>query len=61
VIHADEVVLQLKNPKSRLKPTEEDLKNQRQLLESAWKTSSKRESSFNMMISSTVAHAAALF
>jgi hypothetical protein len=30
-------------------------------LESAWKTSSKRESSFNLMISSVVAHAAALF
>jgi hypothetical protein len=30
-------------------------------LESAWKTSSKRESSFNMMISSTVAHVVALF
>jgi hypothetical protein len=35
--------------------------NQRQLLESARKTSSKRESTFNMMISSTVIHAAALF
>jgi hypothetical protein len=32
-----------------------------QLLESAQKTSSKRESSFNMMISSAMAHAAALF
>jgi hypothetical protein len=61
VIHADEAVLQLKNAKSRLEATEEDLKNQRQLLESAWKTSSKRENSFNMMISSAVAHAAALF
>jgi hypothetical protein len=30
-------------------------------LESAQKTSSKRESSFNMMISSAVTHAAALF
>jgi hypothetical protein len=30
-------------------------------LESAWKTSSKRENSFNMMISSAVAHAAVLF
>jgi hypothetical protein len=30
-------------------------------LESSWKTSFKRESSFNMMISSTVAHAVALF
>jgi hypothetical protein len=31
------------------------------MLESAWKTSSKRENSFNMMISSVVAPAAALF
>jgi chromosome segregation ATPase len=61
VIRADEVVLQLKNAESRLETTEEDLKNQKQLLESARKTSSKREDSFNMMISSTVAHAAALF
>jgi hypothetical protein len=30
-------------------------------LESAWKTSSKHEDSFNMMISSAVAHAAVLF
>jgi hypothetical protein len=35
--------------------------NQRQLLESARKTSSKRESSFNMMISSVVAHVATVF
>jgi hypothetical protein len=61
VIRADEVVLQLKNAESRLKAAEEDLNNQRQLLESARKTSSKRESSFNMMISSVVAHAVALF
>jgi hypothetical protein len=54
-------VLQLKNAESRLKAVEEDLKNQRQLLESTRKTSSKRENSFNMMISSTVAHIAALF
>jgi hypothetical protein len=60
VIRADEAMLWLKNAESRLKAAEEDLKNQRQLLESGWKTSSKRESSFNMMISSTVAHAAAL-
>jgi hypothetical protein len=53
-------MLQLKNADSRLKAAEEDLKNQRQLLELAQKTSSKRESSFNMMIS-TVAHVAALF
>jgi hypothetical protein len=61
VIRADEVVLRLKNDESQLKAAEEDLKNQRQLLESAQKTSFKRESSFNMMISSTVAHAAAMF
>jgi chromosome segregation ATPase len=61
VIHADEDVLWLKNAESRLKATEEDLKNQRQLLESARKTSSKHENSFNMMISSAVAHAVVLF
>jgi hypothetical protein len=61
VIRADEVVLCLKNAESRLKIAEEDLNNQRQLLESARKTSSKHESSFNMMIFSTVAHVAALF
>jgi hypothetical protein len=44
-----------------LKAAEEDLKNQRQLLESARKTSSKRENSFNMMIFSVVTHVAALF
>jgi hypothetical protein len=54
VIRADEVVL-------RLEAAEEDLKNQKQLLDSARKTASKREDSFNMMISSAVAHAAALF
>jgi translation elongation factor EF-Ts len=54
VIRVDEAMLRLK------KVAEEDLKNQRQLLESAQKTSSKRESSFNMMISSTVTHAATL-
>jgi hypothetical protein len=61
VIHADEAMLRLKNVESWLKATEEDLKNQRQLLESAQKTSSNRKSSFNMMISSAVAHAASLF
>jgi hypothetical protein len=61
VFRADEAVLWLKNAESRLKATEEDLKNQMQLLESAQKTSSKRENSFNMMISSVVAHAVALF
>jgi hypothetical protein len=61
VIRAVEVVLQLKNAESRLNTAEEDLKDQRQLLESVQKTSSKRENSFNMMISSAVAHAALLF
>jgi hypothetical protein len=61
VIRADEAMLQLKNVESRLKVVEEDLKKQMQLLESAQKTLSKCEDSFNMMISSTVAHAAALF
>jgi hypothetical protein len=61
VIHADEAMLRLMNAESRVKATEEDLKNQMQLVESAQKTSSKRESSFNIMISSTVAHAAVLF
>jgi chromosome segregation ATPase len=61
VIRADEAMLWLKNAESRLKAAEEDLKNQMQLLESAQKTSSKRKSSFNMMIFSTVVHAAALF
>jgi hypothetical protein len=54
VIRVDEAMLLLK------KVAEEDLKNQRQLLESAQKTSSKCESSFNMMISSTVTHAVTL-
>jgi hypothetical protein len=44
-----------------LKADEEDLKNQNQLLESARKTASKHEDSFNMMISSAVAHGVALF
>jgi DNA repair exonuclease SbcCD ATPase subunit len=61
VIHADEAVLRLKNAESRLKATEEDLKNQRQLLKSAQKFSSKCEGSSNMMISSAVTHAVALF
>jgi hypothetical protein len=61
MILADETMLRLKNAESRLKAAEEDLNNQRQMLESAQKTSSKRESSFNMMVSSAVAHAAALF
>jgi uncharacterized protein with gpF-like domain len=61
VIRADKAMLRLKNAESRLKAAKEDLKNQRQLLESAQKTSSKRENSFNMMISSVVSHVAALF
>jgi peptidoglycan hydrolase CwlO-like protein len=39
VICADEVMLRLKNAESRLKAAEEDLKNQRQRLELAQKTS----------------------
>jgi uncharacterized protein with gpF-like domain len=61
VIRGDEAMLRLKNAESRLKATKEDLKNQRQLLESAQKTSSKHESSLNMMISLAVAHVAAIF
>jgi hypothetical protein len=61
VIHADEAMLRLKNAERWLKAAEEDLKNQRQLLESAQKTLCKRESSFNMLISSAVAHDVALF
>ncbi len=61
MICADEAMLRLKNAESRLKATEEDLKNQMHLLESAQKTSPMQENSFNMMISSMVAHAAALF
>jgi hypothetical protein len=61
VIHADEALLRLKNAESRLEAAEEDLKNQKKLLESARKTLYMRESSFNMMISLTLAHAAALF
>jgi hypothetical protein len=61
VIRVDEAMLRLRNAESRLKAVEEDLKNQRKLLELARKTSSKHESSFNVMISSAVAHAAALF
>jgi peptidoglycan hydrolase CwlO-like protein len=61
VIRADKAMLWLKNAESRLKAAKEDLKNQRQLLESAQKTLSKRENSFNMVISSVVSHVAALF
>jgi hypothetical protein len=61
VIRADEAMLRLKNAESRLEATEEDLKNQKELLESARKTSSKREDSFNMMIFSAVAHVVTLF
>jgi hypothetical protein len=38
VICTNEAMLQLKNIESQLKAVEEDLKNQRQLLESAQKT-----------------------
>jgi paraquat-inducible protein B len=61
VIRGDEAMLRLKNGESWLKSIEEDLKNQRQLLELAQKSASKRESSFNMMIFSAVTHVAALF
>jgi hypothetical protein len=61
VIRANEVVLRLKNIKSRLEAAEEDLKNQKPLLDSARKIASTREDSFNMMISSVVLHAATLF
>jgi hypothetical protein len=61
VIRADEAVLRLKTVESWLEAAEEDLKKQKQLLDSARKITSKREDSFNMMISSAVAHAAALF
>jgi hypothetical protein len=61
VIRADEAMLWLKNVESQLKATKEDLKNQRQLLELAQKTSSKCKNSFNMMIFSAVAHVAALY
>jgi hypothetical protein len=61
VIRADEAMLRLKNAENQLKAVEEDLKNQRQLLKSAQKTSSNHESSFNVMISSVVSNAATLF
>jgi hypothetical protein len=61
VFCANEDMLRLKNAESWLKAADDDLKNQMQLLESAQKTSSKRESFFNMMISSTVAHATIIF
>jgi hypothetical protein len=61
VICANEAMLRWKNRERRLKAAEEDLKNQRLLLESAQKTLSKRKNSFNLMISSAVAHTAVLF
>jgi chromosome segregation ATPase len=61
VIRADQAMVRLKNTESRLKAAKEDLKNQRQLLESVQKNLSKRKSSFNMIISSVVTHAAVLF
>jgi hypothetical protein len=61
VIRADQAMVRLTNTESRLKAAKEDLKNQRQLLESVQKTLSKRKSSFNMIISSVVTHAAVLF
>jgi hypothetical protein len=61
VICANEAMLRWKNKERWLKAAEEDLKNQRLLLESAQKTLSKRKNSFNLMISSAVAHTAVLF
>jgi chromosome segregation ATPase len=61
VIRADEATLRLENTEGKLKAAEEDSKTQGQLLESARQALSKREGSSNMMISSTVAHVAALF
>jgi hypothetical protein len=61
VIRGDEAMLRLKNVESWLKAAEEDLKNQMQLLKLAQKTSSKRESSLNMMIFLAVAHVVAIF
>jgi chromosome segregation ATPase len=61
VIRVDETMLWLKNAESQLKAAEEDLRNQWQLRELAQKILSKRESSFNMMISSAVAHAVVQF
>jgi hypothetical protein len=54
VIRADDDVLRLKTVESRLEAAEEDLKKQKHLLDSARKTTSKHEDSFNMMISSAV-------
>jgi hypothetical protein len=61
VIRANEAALRLKNTEGRLNTAEEDLKTQGQLLESAWQALSKHEGSSNMIISSAVAHTAALF
>jgi hypothetical protein len=54
-------MLRLKNTEGRLNTSEEDLKTQGQLLESARHALSKREGSSNMMISSKVVHTVALF
>jgi Ser/Thr protein kinase RdoA (MazF antagonist) len=51
----------LKNTEGRLKTDEKDLKTQGQLLELARHALSKCEGSSNLMISSAVAHTAALF
>jgi hypothetical protein len=58
---ADEAELRLKSVEDKLKTVEEDLKVKGLLLESAQEALAKREGSANMMISSTVAHTAALF
>jgi chromosome segregation ATPase len=58
---ADETELRLKSVEDKLKTVEADLKAKGLLLESAQEALAKREGSANMMISSAVAHTAALF
>jgi chromosome segregation ATPase len=58
---ADEAELRLKSVEDKLKTVEADLKAKGLLLESAQEALAKREGSANMMISSAVAHTAALF
>jgi AraC-like DNA-binding protein len=58
---SDEAELRLKNAENKLKTVEADLEAKGLLLESAQQALAKREGSANMMISSAVAHAAALF
>jgi hypothetical protein len=58
---ADEAELRLRSVEDKLKTVEADLKVKGLLLESAQEALAKREGSANMMISSAVAHTAALF